>query len=429
MNPTLSQSTTEFTRAGAPFRAVHRFPRASMSGWIVRSKLGEDIALCDDEDAALAVVESLNALESRTGILPVNPRPQALQPDPSAKLILPTVEAAMAPPPQVVGRSDVKLIQNAFPFGIMEALRSRLATLEEQDSQREHNERERQFIAGGNLSDYIRMDAAWCGAWKWASKELRAAIGEHLLVSWPVMVVHRRTAEQSIPWHQDIAYERAKSTGKSHEQVLTVWIPLDEDPQHRSTVEFHSRNDTRQWSELPHKQIGNHRIADHRARLDVTGRIYVMELYRGDCLLFGDLIPHRGYCGTLTKPERTNLEMRLVRRGDALPGKDYFDIENDRMVKCAAPGNFLAESPEGRAGVPPAPEVEPLPTPTVLTEALDWSNAWTHFVETREAYEKLRGRNGVNVEFALRSVFPPLQARFDAGERTPELHKEMMSVE
>ena len=59
---------------------------------------------------------------------------------------------------------------------------------------------------------------------------------------------------------------------------------------------------------------------------------------------------------------------------------------------------------------------------------LDWPAAKEHFDRAREKYQAIEGRPGVNTTFTLRMVFDPLEKRYNAGERTPELHAAMVSL-
>ena len=59
---------------------------------------------------------------------------------------------------------------------------------------------------------------------------------------------------------------------------------------------------------------------------------------------------------------------------------------------------------------------------------LDWPAAKEHFDRAREQYQALEGLPGVNTTFTLRMVFDPLGKRYNAGERTPELHAAMLSL-
>lgn len=61
--------------------------------------------------------------------------------------------------------------------------------------------------------------------------------------------------------------------------------------------------------------------------------------------------------------------------------------------------------------------------------ALDWDAVKRHFDTVRKQYMDLQGLPGVNTTLALRLTFEPLAIRYNAGERTQELHDAMASVE
>lgn len=61
---------------------------------------------------------------------------------------------------------------------------------------------------------------------------------------------------------------------------------------------------------------------------------------------------------------------------------------------------------------------------------VDWHRAKAHVDQVQEQYIQLGATMPrVSVEFVLRHVIQPLQDRYDNGERTEELYKEMMAVE
>lgn len=64
-----------------------------------------------------------------------------------------------------------------------------------------------------------------------------------------------------------------------------------------------------------------------------------------------------------------------------------------------------------------------------LGRIFDWSEAERYFNDVMKRYKDLEGRPGVNTTFALMATFAPLKARYESGERTPELYEAMMSVE
>lgn len=63
-----------------------------------------------------------------------------------------------------------------------------------------------------------------------------------------------------------------------------------------------------------------------------------------------------------------------------------------------------------------------------MTAELDWPRAAQRLLEVETQYRALMGMPGVNVEFTLRMVIDPLRVRFNCGERTAALHREIMEI-
>jgi hypothetical protein len=59
---------------------------------------------------------------------------------------------------------------------------------------------------------------------------------------------------------------------------------------------------------------------------------------------------------------------------------------------------------------------------------MDWKEAKIHFDTVRQNYLELDGVQGVNLQFALRMIFEPLNRRYESGERSPELYEKMIGV-
>lgn len=62
----MREDTKDFCETGAPFRAVHREFSGALAPWAVRDVTGFAVADCEDEDAALAIAEALNAGAKQT---------------------------------------------------------------------------------------------------------------------------------------------------------------------------------------------------------------------------------------------------------------------------------------------------------------------------------------------------------------------------
>lgn len=56
----MTQDTKDFCVNGAPFRVAPSSAQWMALDWVVRSKIGEGVAFCVDEEAANAIAEALN---------------------------------------------------------------------------------------------------------------------------------------------------------------------------------------------------------------------------------------------------------------------------------------------------------------------------------------------------------------------------------
>ena len=180
------------------------------------------------------------------------------------------------------------------------------------------SERERTAITRGEASDALRLDPTWLDTFREPSRTLLDAIGDATWVAFPPQVRSVAASHHLVPWHQDVAYQRLLGA-RGHDRHVTCFVPLDEDPAPRPTIEFV----VGQFDELPHGAASGFGAGLPDAP---AGPRALFRLSLGDALVFGDLVPHRSFVPDPGRPERRSLEFRLVRPCDAVAGKDYFDI-------------------------------------------------------------------------------------------------------
>lgn len=215
-------------------------------------------------------------------------------------------------------RSSVAHARGVIDPVVLRRLRLHLESVAAERQARAASERERRAIARGESADALRLDPAWFDAFRAPSPALLAALGRATWVVYPPQVRSVRCAEHHVPWHQDVGYQRLLG-GRGHGRHVTCFVPLDDDPAARPTIEF---------------ACGAMPELDHVARdgfgagLAVTpdGERTRFALALGDALVFGDLVPHRTFVPDPARSERRSLEFRLVRPCDAVAGKDYFDV-------------------------------------------------------------------------------------------------------
>ena len=59
---------------------------------------------------------------------------------------------------------------------------------------------------------------------------------------------------------------------------------------------------------------------------------------------------------------------------------------------------------------------------------LDWSKAEKHLAQVIANYDSIRFGPSTDARFVMKHVIKLIKVRFDAGERTPALHKEILNL-
>jgi hypothetical protein len=186
-------------------------------------------------------------------------------------------------------------------------------------------DRERQSVARGEGSDSLRLRRRWFDVWADPDPHLLASVRPYTWVIFPPQVRHISASHHHVPWHQDAGYIRLLGP-RRHRKVLSCFVPLDDDPDNRSTLQF-CRSVQSELAHIPR--------AGFAAGLDMRPSDVVhFDLSLGDCLLFGDLVVHRTFTPEGALTDRRSLEFRLIDPRDAIPDKDYFDIERQAFTRA-----------------------------------------------------------------------------------------------
>lgn len=175
----------------------------------------------------------------------------------------------------------------------------------------------------GEAGAETRLDPFWYRIWQPQSVLKPEALGPFRWVIYPPQIRMIQTAKQEVRWHQDAGF--VKVMPRQHERIITCFVPLDDNPAERCTLQF-----TREQCEfLEHAPTSN----GFAAGLDRDfGAVYHFNLALGDCLLFGDFAPHRSYAPRNCIWERLSMEFRVIAPEHALLDKDYFDVNSGEFV-------------------------------------------------------------------------------------------------
>lgn len=222
-------------------------------------------------------------------------------------------------------RSRVAHVRAAIAPDVLRVLRAYLERVSAERQAQAATARERSAIERGEGSDALRLDPIWMDALRSPSRALLDAIGDATWVAFPPQVRSVAASHHLVPWHQDVAYQRLLGP-RGHDRHVTCFVPLDEDPARRPTIEYV----VGRFDELPHDAASGFGAGLPEAP---AGPHALFELALGDALVFGDLVPHRSVVPDPRRPERRSLEFRLVRPCDAVAGKDYFDISSGAFTR------------------------------------------------------------------------------------------------
>lgn len=224
-----------------------------------------------------------------------------------------------------IDRSFVIHLKAVFDPEKLREIRAHLEAAGDALQDRAGCDREQRALSRGEGSDALRLDHKWMEAWRSPSAALLEALGEHTWVCYPCQVRQvSKAPEHYVPWHQDAAFIQLMGA-RAHRRIVTVFVPLDENPAQRTTLSFGPRQDVL----LPHQELNG-----FGAGLpDWTGDGEWFPTELGDALFFGDLAPHRTFTPPGADVRRASLEFRLASREEAIQDKDYFDIRSGTMVR------------------------------------------------------------------------------------------------
>jgi hypothetical protein len=216
----------------------------------------------------------------------------------------------------------------------MVLIREHFDRVEGERQSRVSSDREARFVRIGATTDALRMDPVWYKLWcDWTDERINR-LRPYTWVIYPVLIRHIHASGQEVPWHQDASYQRLLGP-RGHRQIVTCFAPLEYEPAKHATVEC-ARG---QFPMMEHVTVGDHGACVVDATF--ADRIHY-QLALGDALVFGDLVPHRTVVPPGASLERRSFEFRLVMPADALPDKDYFDIETGAFVRGDGSRSALA---------------------------------------------------------------------------------------
>lgn len=232
--------------------------------------------------------------------------------------------------PDFKGRAFVRQLIGTFNPDILTNLRDRLDHFERLETSSPLSQREHFAQKRGELNDYGRMQDFWWDVWRkpLSKPNLTKILEPFTWVVFPPNVRSiKRSAGQRTPWHQDAGFIKLLPPERQHSKIITVFLPLEEDPSSHTTLEFSLENidSPTELTHEPKDDFGAGLNCDPKDR-------FHHKLSLGDALVFGDLTLHRTFTPPNCRLERRSLEFRLCIPSDGLREKDYFDITSGMFV-------------------------------------------------------------------------------------------------
>ena len=221
-----------------------------------------------------------------------------------------------------LSRHYVRHLQGVFPRDLVRELRSQVHTISADTPML--SERDAAAISRGEKPEAVRLNPVWYRIWQEAEPKVLAELSPFTLINYPPQVRQITGPTQEVRWHQDAGF--VKVMARPHRQIITCFVPLDDDPATRCTLQFTQEEPPF----LEHAPTKN----GFAAGLEASFKdLYHFDLSLGDCLIFGDLVPHRTYAPPNTIWERTSLEFRAIQPSDMLDEKDYFDLNTKSFIQ------------------------------------------------------------------------------------------------
>lgn len=213
---------------------------------------------------------------------------------------------------------------------MLRALRLRIAA--RRAEVQAEDERSRRAEEVGVAPDMLRLNEEWYEIWKQADlSKFRRHAADFSEVIFPPQIRTVREPRAMVPWHQDATYMEALGK-RGHSEVITCFVPLDDDAENRPTLQF--------CIDPAQRAVPAMRLDTDFNQFDLAEadrpppekcRTFLLNL--GDAFVFGKHVLHRTYAASEAFRERTSMEFRLTTARARVPGKDYFSLETMRFYR------------------------------------------------------------------------------------------------
>ena len=120
-------------------------------------------------------------------------------------------------------RTFVEHVRGMFQPALLRDLRRYLNAIDAERPADAQTDREKAAINRGESSEALRMDVRWYDVWRNATPHMLDAVRPYTWVVFPPQVRIVREIPHSVPWHQDIGYQKLLGP-RAHRQVITFFL-------------------------------------------------------------------------------------------------------------------------------------------------------------------------------------------------------------
>tara|TARA_B000000532_G_scaffold244011_1_gene241943 strand:- start:782 stop:1474 length:693 start_codon:yes stop_codon:yes gene_type:complete len=216
--------------------------------------------------------------------------------------------------------------KDVFDKKILRSLKKSIIKKKKVSKKKNHKMSQREMVAinRGEMPDVVRLNTIWYKIYKKNSTFLKKIL-PYSFVMYPPQIRNVKKKLDKVPWHQDRAYMKLLGK-KAPKKTITCFVPLNENPKNHSSIEFAILKNKKV---LTHQKVGlfNKGI---KTKIDKKKRF---NLNLGDALVFDDRILHRTYFKNKNTENRFSLEFRMTSKRFLTKKKDFYSIEEDRIIK------------------------------------------------------------------------------------------------
>ena len=231
------------------------------------------------------------------------------------------------------GQENFLIVARAlFPRSVLRKVREQIAA--RRATIKAHDARSLQAEEVGVAPDELRLNEEWYQIWKAADlTKFRDYVPDFSEAIYPPQIRTVRNLRALVPWHQDATYMKALGK-RGHTEVISCFLPLDEDPENRPTLEFCIDPEQRPIEAVVRDDTVFNKFDVAQDDVPAAGKCRTFKLNLGDAFIFGQHVLHRTHVVSDRFPERTSMEFRLTKPRGVVPGKDYFSLNTMRFYQA-----------------------------------------------------------------------------------------------